>query len=87
MIICNNNRINRVLIVRQADSSGKPQNVTIEVSNDSVNWSDATDLVFQNTQNLQQSFLNGFTEGRYVNIIVNTAFNATCTQIAELNLF
>jgi len=75
------------LLARQADGSGKPQNVTIEVSDDNVHWSDAADLVFQNTQNLQQSFLSGFTEGRYVKVIVNTAFNASYTQIAEFNLF
>jgi hypothetical protein len=73
---------------RQSDGAGKPNAVDVMVSTDNVNWTDAGSFNLQNNQDLQKVFLpNGFQQARYFQVIINSAYNASYTQIAELNAF
>lgn len=73
---------------RQADGGGKPNEVNIQVSTDNATWTNAGTVNLLNSQALQpQFFPNGFQDGRYFKVIVNSAYNGSYTQIAELNAF
>ena len=73
---------------RQGGYDGKPENVQIEVSTDSLSWVQAGSFTLQNSTDLQPQFLsNGFKEARYFKVIINSAYNSIVTQIAELNAF
>jgi hypothetical protein len=76
------------ILGRQADGSGKPNEVRIETSMDNVTWMDAGTFNLQNNQSDQKRFLpNGFKNARYFKILVNSAYNGTFTQIAEVKAF
>ncbi|RFM29033.1 BT_3987 domain-containing protein [Deminuibacter soli] len=73
---------------RQGDQTGKPNEVDIQVSTDNLAWTDAGIINLQNTKDLQPVFLpNGFKEARYFKVIVNSAYGASFTHLAELNAF
>ena len=73
---------------RQADGGGKPNEVNIQVSTDNATWTNAGTVNLLNSQALQSQFFpNGFQSGRYFKVIVNSAYNGSYTQIAELNAF
>lgn len=73
---------------RQADAGGKPKEVNIQVSTDNVVWTEAGSFTLQNNKNLQSTFLpNGFKNARYFKAIVNSAYNGSYTQVAELYAF
>lgn len=73
---------------RQADGSGKPNAVNIQVSMDNNIWTDAGSFNLLNNKDLQPQFLpNGFKTARYFKVIINSAYNGGYTQIAELNAF
>lgn len=73
---------------RQGDQSGKPNEVNIQVSTDNVTWTNAGTLTLQNTKDLQTQFLpNGFSDARYVKVVINSSYNASYTHLAELNAF
>lgn len=75
-------------LARQADGGGKPNEVNIQVSKDTLSWIDAGTVNLQNNKDLQPQFLpNGFQSARYFKVIVNSAYNGSYTQIAELNAF
>ncbi|WP_091214066.1 discoidin domain-containing protein [Mucilaginibacter gossypiicola] len=73
---------------RQADGGGKPNEVNIQVSLDNTTWTDAGTFNLLNNKDLQKQFLpNGFKSARYIKVIVNSAYNASYTQVAEFNAF
>lgn len=73
---------------RQGDGGGKPNEVNIQVSLDNVAWVDAGTFNLLNNKDLQKQFLpNGFKNARYFKVSVNSSYNASYTQIAELNAF
>jgi len=73
---------------RQGTGGGKPNEVNVQISIDNITWTDAGTFTLQNNQNLQSQFLpNGFQNARYFKVIVNSAYNGSYTQIAELNAF
>jgi len=73
---------------RQGDGSGKPNEVNIQVSLDNTTWTDAGTFNLLNNKDLQKQFLpNGFKNARYIKAIINSAYNASYTQVAEFNAF
>jgi len=73
---------------RQSDGGGKPNDVSVQTSLDNITWTDAGAFNLQNNKDLQKQFLpGGFKSARYFKVIINSAYNATYTQIAELNAF
>lgn len=73
---------------RQSDGGGKPNAVDVMVSSDNINWVDAGAFTLLNNKDLQKQFLPlGFKDARYFKVIVNSAYNGSYTQIAELNAF
>lgn len=74
---------------RQVSGNGKPNEVNVQTSMDNVTWTDAGTFNLLNNLNLQKQFLPlGFNrQARYFKVIINSAYGATYTQIAELNAF
>lgn len=73
---------------RQGNGGGKPNEVNIQVSTDNVSWVDAGTFNLLNNTNLQKQFLpGGFQSARYFKVVINSAYNGSYTQIAELNAF
>lgn len=73
---------------RQGDGGGKPNEVNVQVSTDNITWTDAGTFNLLNNKDLQKQFLpNGFKNARYFKVVVNSAYNGSYTQIAELNAF
>jgi hypothetical protein len=73
---------------RQGDGGGKPNEVNVQVSADNVTWVDAGTFNLLNNKDLQKQFLpGGFKTGRYFKVTINSAYNASYMQIAELNAF
>ena len=73
---------------RQSDNNGKPQNVTVSVSNDATSWEDVGSLTLQNVNTQQKYFLSTFKQARYFKITVLTTFgNTAYTHLAELGAF
>jgi hypothetical protein len=74
---------------RQVSGNGKPNEVNVQTSMDNLTWNDAGTFNLLNNVNLQKQFLPlGFNkQARYFKVIVNSAYGATNTQIAELNAF
>jgi hypothetical protein len=73
---------------RQGDGGGKPNEVNIQVSLDNTTWTDAGTFNLLNNKDLQKQFLpNGFKNARYIKAIINSAYNASYTQVAEFNAF
>jgi hypothetical protein len=74
---------------RQADGGGKPNGVDVQTSVDNLNWVDGGSFNLLNNKDLQKKFLP-LTFGknaRYFKVIVNSAYNGSYLQIAELNAF
>lgn len=73
---------------RQADGGGKPNEVNVQVSLDNTTWTDAGTFNLLNNKDLQKQFLpNGFKDARYFKVTINSAYDSSFTQIAELNAF
>jgi hypothetical protein len=73
---------------RQGDGGGKPNEVNVQVSLDNVAWVDAGTFNLLNNRDLQKQFLpGGFKDARYFKVTINSAYNASYMQIAELNAF
>jgi len=73
---------------RQSDNTGKPQTVTVSVSNDASNWENVGSLTLKNINAKQLYFVTTFKEGRYFKITVLTTFgNSAYTHLAELGAF
>ncbi|RPD42952.1 BT_3987 domain-containing protein [Chitinophaga barathri] len=74
-------------IARQGSGSGKPSNVSVEVSTDNVTWEAAGNLELQNTQDKQRLFLAGFKQARYIKVTITASFSASYSHLAELYAF
>lgn len=76
-------------VARQDDGGGKPYQVNVQTSLDNVTWVNAGAFTLQNTRDLQKEFLpEGFGKNaRYFKLTVNSSFNSTVMQIAELYAF
>lgn len=73
---------------RQADAGGKPNEVNVQVSQDNITWTNAGTFNLLNNKDLQKQFLaDGFKTARYLKVIINSAYNGSFTQVAELNAF
>jgi len=73
---------------RQADGGGKPNEVNVQVSTDNITWTNAGTFNLQNNKDLQSQFLpEGFKTARYFKMIINSAYNGSYTNLAELNAF
>ncbi|WP_299285711.1 DUF1735 domain-containing protein [uncultured Mucilaginibacter sp.] len=74
---------------RQADAGGKPNEVNVQVSQDNITWTNAGTFNLLNNKDLQKQFLpNAFNKpARYFKVVINSAYNGSYTQIAELNAF
>lgn len=74
---------------RQSTANGKPNEVNVQISTDNVTWVNAGTFNLLNNTSLQKQFLPlGFNKkARYFKVTVNSAYNTTVTQIAELNAF
>ncbi len=73
---------------RQVDGGGKPNSVSVQVSLDNTDWTDAGSFNLQNNKDVQSVFLpEGFKNARYFKVIINSAYNGNYTQVAELNAF
>jgi len=73
---------------RQGDGGGKPNEVNVQVSVDNIKWVDAGTFNLLNNKDLQQQFLpGGFKDARYFKVTINSAYNASYMQVAELNAF
>ena len=73
---------------RQSGNNGKPHEISIEVSENNVDWTDAGSLDLQNTLNLQPEFLpEGFQPARYFKVIIHNAYNASYSHLAEIYAF
>ncbi|MDN3580899.1 BT_3987 domain-containing protein [Mucilaginibacter flavus] len=73
---------------RQGDGAGKPNEVNVKVSLDNITWVDAGTFNLLNNKDLQKQFLpGGFKDARYFKVTINSAYNASYMQVAELNAF
>jgi hypothetical protein len=62
--------------------------VNVMVSPDNTTWVDAGTFTLLSNRDLQKQFRPlGFKEARYFKVIINSAYNASYVQIAELNTF
>lgn len=74
-------------IDRQSDNDGKPAAIQVQVSLDGTNWTDAGGFTLENTKELQKQFLSGFKAAKYFKVIVNSSYDATYCNLAELGAF
>lgn len=72
---------------RQSDNAGKPQDVTVETSTDNITWTAAGSFTLANITDPQSQFLSSFRDARYFKLTVQSSYNASYTNLAELNAF
>lgn len=72
---------------RLGDNDGKPENVAIETSLDSITWEPAGELTLADNDKEQKNFLSGFKQARYFKFIINSSRNANYAHLAELGAF
>lgn len=77
-------------IHRQNSSNGRPNKVTIYVSDDNATWTVLDNIIMQPTGNdeIRQFFTHGFKSARYFKYFVEDSQGGTAyTYLAELNMF
>lgn len=78
-----------VMQARQGDNAGKPNAVSVEISNDNANWQPAGSFNLLNNTSVQKQFLPAAfnEEARYFKVTINSSYNASYTHLAELGAF
>ena len=74
-------------IDRQSDNDGKPKDVTVQVSMDGINFTDAGSFSLENTRATQKQFLSGFKQAKYFKVIFTASYDASYCHLAELGAF
>jgi hypothetical protein len=76
-------------IFQNGTNSGKPKDVTIEVSDDGQNWESAGNLVLEDVVTEQKVFLDTpFKTARYLKFTITSSHgDQDYTHLAELNIF